>query len=275
MSPYKKPPNITMNTNQLIISEFLAKQKDPSTQQHLHALADYAKSECEHILETLHIKAVVTSRTKNHDSLSTKLHSLLQSDPTFTDWLANGKPLTDYPEMGDLAGIRIGVYFPGDVAKVMKEVEARCEVKHLFGTVTGGRDVVHSGRRNLDVTKHANGPWESSDRDGSPEYWEHYGYKSWQVVVGWDRPPPQVKGLGYAPRVEIQIGTVVTQAWAEIQHNVIYKRPDDILSTPAMKGMIDAINGLTITTEIMLRELDRSLEMAKKEAAAREVESAG
>ncbi|KAG5787412.1 hypothetical protein H9Q69_013519 [Fusarium xylarioides] len=59
-------------------------------------------------------------------------------------------------------------------------------------------------------------------------------------------------------RVEIQIGTVVSQAWAEVQHNIIYKRPDDIMSTPTMKRMIDAINGLAITTEIILSELERN-----------------
>ena len=36
-----------------------------------------------------------------------------------------------------------------------------------------------------------------------------------------------------------------------------------------MKRMIDAVNGLAITTDIMLKELERSLEDAKKEAKVR------
>ncbi|GAB1319930.1 hypothetical protein MFIFM68171_10140 [Madurella fahalii] len=67
-------------------------------------------------------------------------------------------------------------------------------------------------------------------------------------------------------RVEIQIGTVVTQAWAEVQHNIIYKGPKDIQVTPTMKRMIDAINGLAITIDIMLIKLERSQAQAEKES---------
>lgn len=92
------------------------------------------------------------------------------------------------------------------------------------------------------------------------------GYRSWQVVVEWKKSPPfkELKSL----KVEIQVGTVVMQAWAEVQHNIIYKRPADALSTPAMRRMIDAINGLAITTEIMLKQLERSMEQAKKDNKA-------
>lgn len=67
-------------------------------------------------------------------------------------------------------------------------------------------------------------------------------------------------------RVEIQVGTVVTQAWAEV---IIYKRSAEVLATPTMKRIIDAINGLAITTDIVLEELGRSIEQAEKEAVER------
>ncbi|GAW25937.1 putative ankyrin repeat protein [Rosellinia necatrix] len=67
------------------------------------------------------------------------------------------------------------------------------------------------------------------------------------------------------PRIEIQIGTVVTQAWAEVQHNIIYKNPHNLRITPTMKRIVDAVNGLAITTDIMLKELDQSLEQARKD----------
>ena len=169
--------------------------------------------------------------------------------------------------MGDLAGVRIGLFFPGDVPKVAQEIDKRFDIKHLFGTVTGGRHVTEG--RNLDVKKHADGPWHSQDLDGTDESWEHYGYKSWQMVVEWKKPLPE--GLT-SLRVEIQVGTVVTQAWAEVQHNIIYKRPADIRAAPTMMRMSDAINGLAITTDIMLKELERSLMLGEKEAEARGLE---
>ncbi|KAH8586018.1 hypothetical protein B0O99DRAFT_695892 [Bisporella sp. PMI_857] len=122
--------------------------------------------------------------------------------------------------------------------------------------VSGGRSV--SNERNLDIEKHGNGPWR--EEDGT--HWEHYGYKSWQQVFEWPTADKSAKVF----RVEIQVGTLVTQAWAEVQHNIIYKNPDNVLATKTMKRMIDGINGLAITTEIMLEELQRGLEVAKKEA---------
>ena len=164
--------------------------------------------------------------------------------------------------MGDLAGVRIGLYLPADILKVTKEIEKCFQIEHLFGTVTGGRNIAQG--RNLDIEKHTSGPWQSKDLEGTDEYWEHYGYKPWQMVVTSKGPHPGGTAL---LRVEIQVGTVVTQAWAEVQHNIIYKRSADMLATTTMKRMIDAINGLAITTEIMLKELEQKLEEHAREKA--------
>ncbi|KAF5990286.1 putative ankyrin repeat protein [Fusarium bulbicola] len=129
----------------------------------------------------------------------------------------------------------------------------------------------NANSENQDLQKHGNGPWTSKDKEGNDESWEHYGYKSWQLVIEFkgeikERLPQEVSNSISTLRVEIQIGNLVTRAWAEIQHNIIYKRPEDIASTPTMKRMIDATNGLAITTEIMLKELERSVDLAKQEA---------
>lgn len=245
------------------VEEFLAKYMLPETQQQFKELAAHTKEKCEEILNEIPVKGVVQCRTKGYESLRKKLEDMAQ-DSQFRDWVSNGKDnIYKHQEMGDLAGIRIGLYLPDDVVKVVKQIENCFNIEHCFGTVTGGRDATQG--RNLDIQKHTNGPWHSRDLDGGDEYWEHSGYKSWQMVVNWKWPLERFNSL----RVEIQVGTVVTQAWAEVQHNIIYKRPNDILSTPTMKRMIDAINGLAITTEIILKELGPSLEQAKKEAEKR------
>lgn len=264
---------MTSRPNQLVgqrVAEFLQSYKKDGTQQRFENLASLTRKECEKILDRVHIKGVVQSRIKRYQSLEKKLNDMAR-DKEFQEWFSKKEnSITKHSEMGDLAGVRIGLYLPDDVAKVSKELERHFDVKHLFGTVTGGREVAQG--RNLDVQAHTNGPWQSQDLHGNIEHWQHYGYKSWQMVVEW-KPnstiPADLKGL----RVEIQVGTVVTQAWGEVQHDIIYKRPDDILATPTMKRIIDAINGLAITTEIMLVELERSLQVAKKEAeAARKAE---
>ncbi|KAF1948811.1 hypothetical protein CC80DRAFT_540745 [Byssothecium circinans] len=193
--------------------------------------------------------------------------------PGFRAW---GRDIYEHPDMGDLAGVRIGLFFPGDVAKVAKEINRIFNVSYTFGTVADTSRAAVDGI-NRDIQRHGNGRWISQDHDKNVHQWEHYGYKSWQVVVRWkrERPLPNDLETALVPivksgplRVEIQVGTVVTQAWAEVQHNIIYKGSNDIQATPTMKRMIDAINGLAITTDIMLMELERCQVQAEEEAEA-------
>jgi ankyrin repeat protein/ppGpp synthetase/RelA/SpoT-type nucleotidyltranferase len=189
-----------------------------------------------------------------------------------------GRSIYEHPDLGDLAGVRIGLFFPGDVAKVAEEINKIFNVSHTFGTVTDTTRSAVDGR-NRDIQIHGDGRWISQGPGQDVHHWEHYGYKSWQVVVEWKQPlPKDLESIEaalattevFSPlRVEIQVGTVVTQAWAEVQHNIIYKSSNDIKATTTMKRMIDAINGLAITTDIMLTELERSLVQAEKEAEER------
>lgn len=245
------------------VSSFLAQYEQLETQARFEKLTKLTREECETMLENMGIKCVVQDRAKRLGSLEKKLRDMALAED-FETWLFENKDLYRHLEMGDLAGVRTGLFLPDHIGLVAIEIQKHFVVKHLFGTVTGGREA--SQNRNLDATKHGDGPWRSQDSAGSEENWQHYGYRSWQVVVEWKTPPP-IKGLE-SSRIEIQVGTVVTQAWAEVQHNIIYKKSTDIMSTPTMTRMIDAINGLAITTEIMLRELDRSMAQAKEEARA-------
>lgn len=45
--------------------------------------------------------------------------------PSVTDWISSGKAIHKHAEMGDLAGLRIGLYFPNDIAKVVKKIQKR------------------------------------------------------------------------------------------------------------------------------------------------------
>ncbi|KAI9809744.1 MAG: hypothetical protein M1825_000177 [Sarcosagium campestre] len=295
------------------ISAFINKYEDLETQKQFESLVGLTREACEKLMKRMSIKAIVQGRVKKCDSLRGKLelseenidddaddeadadeadaeptgvdvdfYDRNREFPDIKDYILRRGNIYKHPEMGDLAGVRIGLYFPDDVKKVALEIEKHFRKIHRWGTVKGGR--ITTQGRNLDPEEHLTiGAWVSPGPDGADEHWEHYGYKSWQVVVEWkkDLPGPlesedlpnRLKSLrermpkGFKSlRVELQVGTIVTQAWAEVQHNVIYKKPTDIRNTPTMKRMIDAINGLAITTDIMLRELGRSLEDARKEA---------
>ncbi|KAJ8126274.1 hypothetical protein O1611_g7365 [Lasiodiplodia mahajangana] len=252
----------------------LQKYQEPTTRKLYQKLVSLTCEECKKVLQgsPVEIKGVVHGRVKQYDSLKDKLESM-QLDQKFQDLVYQEKDVYKHVDMGDLAGVRIGLYFPKDVVTVAKAISQRFEVKHLFGTVTGNRRVTEEGKLNID--DHMKGKWNYTSTDGTIQYWEHYGYKSWQVVVGpgptlstrFEELKKEMERRGLGPlTVEIQIGTVVTQAWAEVQHNIVYKNPKKIVATPTMNRMIDCINGLAVTTDIMLAELERDVEPAWTEA---------
>jgi ppGpp synthetase/RelA/SpoT-type nucleotidyltranferase len=226
-------------------------------------LVTRTRVECERLLQTLHIKGVVQGRSKTLLSLEKKLN-----DPSLNAdlmmWVKEKKgSISEHPDMGDFAGVRIGLYFPEDITTVVAELGKNIHFKlwHPFGTVTDGRDATAYPKK--DLSEHMQPRWRTQDPDGRDHYWEHSGYKSWQQIIEWNTRP--LDGVE-RPKVEIQVGTVVSQAWAEIQHNVIYKRPGNIPLTPTIERMIDAINGLAITTDIILKELRKGLKEAGDEA---------
>ena len=248
--------------------EFLSDYKKPETRRLYEDLVKLTREKCEELLKDIkgkEIKGVVQGRVKKDASLEKKLKDLAQS-PAFS----TKKDIFEHPDMGDLAGVRIGLYFPNDIPKVVEEIQKRFDEIHRFGTVTD-EDRSATQAKNRDINKHTDGRWFTTNADGTVDHWKHFGYESWQMVVKWKEPLPeglnrvrvQMSDGPNSLKVELQVGTVVTQAWAEVQHNIIYKNPDDILATPSMKRMIDSINGLAITTDIMLNELEQSLEDAK------------
>ncbi|OAA82382.1 RelA/SpoT [Akanthomyces lecanii RCEF 1005] len=270
-------------------SDIITNYKTSQAKRLFNIMADDVKKCCEELLvqekgvngETrCAIKGVVTSRLKGDEPLETKLTSA-DGKQFFLGWFEkavemgkNQARLLDSPNMGDLAAVRIGLYLPGDVIKVARRLKQDFDVKHPFGTVMDPtRKAAMMGNQHF--TRHDRGRFEEGE-DPDDATWEHYGYKSWQVVVGWacnktqwDEDLQAMARLFSPLKVEIQVGTVVTQAWAEVQHNIIYKQPKDIRVTYTIKRMIDATNGMAITTDIILRELERSYDEAKAEAEAR------
>ena len=74
-----------------------------------------------------------------------------------------------------------------------------------------------------------------------------------------DIQPENLKGK----TAEIQITSVVMHAWSQVEHDVIYKNPLGIPINETITRMLDGINGQSITSEILLEELQRSIEQMK------------
>lgn len=131
----------------------------------------------------------ITSREKDPDELREKI-SREGEDP---DALYNG--------ITDLAGVRIIAYFPSDVDKIAPLIEKEF---------------------NLD-SKHSMDKRLSSD----PAI---FGYASVHFVA--EFKPEMLKLPEYAffdkMKCEIQVRTILQHAWAEIEHDIVYKSPGEI-----------------------------------------------
>jgi len=60
------------------------------------------------------------------------------------------KEIYNHNDMGDLAGVRVGVFFPGDIKRVHDAIKQNFEEIHPFGTVTDDSRSA-STRRNKDI----------------------------------------------------------------------------------------------------------------------------
>ena len=106
------------------------------------------------------------------------------------------KAYTDpFEELEDFCGIRIICYYQSDIGKI--------------------RDIV---KNELFVT-------ESKDKEASLDY-DQFGYRSHHIIAhideSWTKVPNyrDLKGK----KAEIQIRSVLMHAWAEIEHNLAYKK---------------------------------------------------
>ena len=131
----------------------------------------------------------ITSREKDPEELREKITR------------EGGVPDAMFNGISDLAGVRIIAYFPSDVDKIVPLIEEEFNI-----------DSKHSMDKRL-----------SSD----PAI---FGYASVHFVA--EFRPGMLKLPDYAlfdkMKCEIQVRTILQHAWAEIEHDIVYKSPEDI-----------------------------------------------
>jgi len=131
----------------------------------------------------------ITSREKDPE----KLREKITREREVYDNLSNN--------ITDLAGVRIIAYFPSDVDKIVPLIEKEFKV-----------DPKHSVDKRLSTDPAV------------------FGYASVHFVV--ELRPQMLKLPEYAlfdkMKCEIQVRTILQHAWAEIEHDIVYKSPGDI-----------------------------------------------
>ncbi|NLM44234.1 MAG: RelA/SpoT domain-containing protein [Clostridiales bacterium] len=184
---------------------------------------------CENELETAGIRAIVTYRAKRPDKLKEKLIKRNEKHK-----YKNIQEI--YEDIVDLAGVRIAIYFPEDKEEVEKFIKSTFEV--------------------IEVKEF---PQDQEPNGGSSIYKKVFsGYHATHYRV---RLKPEHYGDGrknhWDALIEIQIATVLMHAWAEVEHDLVYKPLSGKLSRDEYE-ILDELNGLILSGEIALKRLQKA-----------------
>ncbi|EMM0381071.1 RelA/SpoT domain-containing protein [Pluralibacter gergoviae] len=169
------------------------------------------------------VRAIVSSRAKSMTRLDVKLED--------RDKKKNYKHVNEiYDDIVDLAGVRVALYFPGD----MKLVE------EIIG-------------KNFKIHKSKKFP-ESLQKKTIGTYTKVFdGYSAAHFRVSLNDETRYAKNHC----VEIQVASVLMHAWSEVEHDLVYKPLQGELSNEELM-ILDEINGLVLSGNIALERLQKA-----------------
>ncbi|KAK6607714.1 hypothetical protein H4I96_03949 [Botrytis cinerea] len=148
----------------------------------------------------------------------------------------------------DFSGLRISLYFPGDVERVISLLSNRLQV-----TSKWRKD------QDSDIAQKLENCIEVLNEPG-----EFPGYRATHLIVKLatkDIPPAKISPWKDI-KVEIQIGTLIMHVWSEIEHDMLYKplASQDQKISREEEQVLDIINGIVMTGEGALRQLETCIE---------------
>ncbi|TPD93645.1 hypothetical protein FJP68_14800 [Pantoea vagans] len=169
------------------------------------------------------VRAIVSSRAKSMTRLDVKLED--------RDKKKNYKHVNEiYDDIVDLAGVRVALYFPGD----MKLVEE----------IIGKNFKIHNSKKFP----------ESLQKKTIGTYTKVFdGYSAAHFRVSLNDETRYAKNHC----VEIQVASVLMHAWSEVEHDLVYKPLQGELSNEELM-ILDEINGLVLSGNIALERLQKA-----------------
>lgn len=206
-----------------IIEEFIDRySKEYDYYQELSRLC---AQQNESALERAGIRNIVTYRAKRPDRLKQKIIA--------RDQIKNYHSVEDiYSDIVDLAGVRIALYFPGDKEEVKKFIESNFEI-------------IEPPKEFPDKTEENKTSYEKK--------FSGYGAIHYRIRLK-DENLINDKKRYLKAAIEIQVASVLMHAWAEVEHDLVYKPFTGVLSNDE-HAILDELNGLVLAGEIALERL--------------------
>ncbi|KAJ9633665.1 hypothetical protein H2199_007143 [Coniosporium tulheliwenetii] len=188
-------------------------------------LAKLAKNLCEKNLQDPPIQAIFTFRAKSEESLRRKLEQRNEKTPyTSTEDICD--------DIVDLAGVRIAIYIPSQNVEVDEMIRRTFDVKEVKDGISEDRiDGVEEGK-------------------AYQRRFAGYIAKHYRVQLR----PGDADDSFLKTTVEIQVVSVLVHAWAEVGHDIEYKKIFGEASD-GEKRILDCLNGLVRTGELLLEQL--------------------
>lgn len=186
---------------------------------------------CETNMEQMGIRAIVTNRAKKIERLRDKLEK--------RNFNKNYSSFDDINEdIVDFSGVRIALYFPGDLNKVQQFIESNFDIKECKSFP----ECIEIGdSKKREYKKRFSGYWAT-----------HYRvYLKNKDLSGESKKYSQAL-------IEIQIASALMLAWAEVEHDLIYKPFSGELSYEEYQ-ILDELNGLVLSGEIALERLQKAV----------------
>jgi ppGpp synthetase/RelA/SpoT-type nucleotidyltranferase len=211
-------------------------------------VAELCHDQCRAALIGGAIRHFASYRAKSGERLKEKLYQRLEK---------RAEKGEDYPDAAaieqdivDFAGVRIALYFPGDAAAAVKIL------KEAFVLDGEGEKAFRP----------------KTDRTAPIDDFEYRfgGYSATHLRVRLKRETVAhyEEAANYAKaRIEIQVASVFMHAWAEVEHDLVYKPQEGPLSV-AEYSLLDQVNGLAYAAEVALEQLQRTkAQTAKRQTA--------
>jgi ppGpp synthetase/RelA/SpoT-type nucleotidyltranferase len=195
------------------------------------------------------LRAIVTSRAKSVDRLIEKLHARDRETPY--------KSVAEIgPDIVDRAGVRVALYFPGQMDEVEQVIRTTLEVQ---------KDKHFPSKRDSDDRKagaHEPDMASGGDAQTVPAASAHrqrfsgYGARHFRVNIPESRLSAGQERYASA-LVEVQVASVLMHAWSEVEHDLVYKPLEGELSSSEY-ALLDQLNGLVLAGEIALEQLQQA-----------------
>ena len=194
------------------------------------------------------LRAIVTSRAKSVDRLAAKLHARNREKPYKS--VAQIKK-----DIVDLAGVRVALYFPGQMDEAERVIRATLDVQQDKRFPSEGAPI-GSRAGTLDASIVPGEQPASRGHSAQAQRFSGYGARHFRALI-----PDSRLSAGqdrYASAlVEVQVASVLMHAWSEVQHDLVYKPLEGELSSSEY-ALLDQLNGLVLAGEIALEQLQKA-----------------